>query len=655
MRLVRSVLVICFCVSSLSYAMEEQKTVRPLPVSEQLKNKFVRLELVNEQDKPIYRMKIPYLLAQESSVINNILQFKEEEEGQEPLVPLLLSTISIAQFKVLGEFSKQYYIQKNIGKAVRALSYQWYSDQLNKYIDLIIISNYIGNERLLHSSIKELYKVLQKLAYETKWSEFFQLGILLEIPELQSLLGNKIKKNNDINILMNKLFKSTPFMSRIGFLDQADMVAGKQWLVAKVMHTKISRYLNVSRITIINMQTKKVVGAFNTRNRVYGHIKISPAGDIVIVQESHFAPACIYSIETGSFIDNLPIEGYDGSFCFSSDGKLIVASGYDHIYLIEVKGLKIKRKIPIGFPNLLGLAISPNNRFIAFLRPYDIGSPSWGWGVIEIWDIQNEKKYKEVTGIGNGMPLLFSPNNKYLAYGDLEYRSVDPGLRNNGRVKILNLENDVTIELPADGKKDSGFAHLAFSSDNRFLATGFNHLGEVDDREFKRALKILDFKKAKVVIASSVSNDSIKSLGFSPNGKKFAYIREAANRSSILSIIDLVHEKLENLSMQSLLLLRYFAIQEKNNQPVFIPKGYDEFFLELPKEVRQFFHDRNVELGQAPTSVPFIYPYFEPAEASPIRFLKEKRKEPEEKTKVPEEKAKKSKKQKRRILAKHQH
>ena len=108
---------------------------------------------------PLYSIQFPYSFAQESSVIWNNLQFKEEEEGEELSVQIPSSAVTIDQLKALEAVAKTLLHYDSVKKTVHYLVEQWYPKNLSNLIDLIIIANFIGHEDLLKVSSKDLQKV----------------------------------------------------------------------------------------------------------------------------------------------------------------------------------------------------------------------------------------------------------------------------------------------------------------------------------------------------------------------------------------------------------------------------------------------------------------------------------------------------------------
>ena len=134
----------------------------------------------------------------------------------------------------------------------------------------------------------------------------------------------------------------------------------------------------------------------------------------------------------------------------------------------------------------------------------------------------------------------------------------------------------------------------------------------------------------KLVKSMSGNHHNIYSVSFSPDGSKISYIEQhnTFDKDGIITLVSfLAPKKLQTLSLKGALLLRYFVMGEEKNQPVAIPKGYKEAFLALPKKIREYFYNRNIELIGSAAGFPLPY---KPKKQSPIKVLKEKRKEREE-------------------------
>ena len=106
---------------------------------------------------------MPYSFAQESSVIKNLLQFQEEEEGKEPTVQFDSSVVTLEQLKALRSFVHENYLRKNLKQTVQYLVQQWYPNNIRMLIDLIYVSNFIGNERLFDMGLEEFTRYLKKM------------------------------------------------------------------------------------------------------------------------------------------------------------------------------------------------------------------------------------------------------------------------------------------------------------------------------------------------------------------------------------------------------------------------------------------------------------------------------------------------------------
>ena len=128
-----------------------------------------------ENEKLLYSIRVPYSFAQQSSVIRNYLQFQEEEEGKEPTVQFDSSVVSLEQLKVLQSFVHENYFRKNLKETVQYFAQQWYPNNIKMLIDLINISNFIGNERLFDIGLEAFTGYLKKMVNEEQFELFFQI------------------------------------------------------------------------------------------------------------------------------------------------------------------------------------------------------------------------------------------------------------------------------------------------------------------------------------------------------------------------------------------------------------------------------------------------------------------------------------------------
>ena len=156
------------------------------------------------------------------------------------------------------------------------------------------------------------------------------------------------------------------------------------------------------------------------------------------------------------------------------------------------------------------IALSPDGKLLAF------GDKD---GIIQIWNIDNNKKIKTFKGSDSANSLAFSPDGESLAVGT-----------NKGDVIIYSIYNDEVIEIFKEDQDSSPINLLAFSPDGELLATGTN----------KGDIIIYDIYNDRVILeiqASEVDDDeedefldeedelleeSVSSLAFSPDGELLA-------------------------------------------------------------------------------------------------------------------------------------
>ncbi len=614
-------------------AMEEQKGSRPMPFlvpeSEiEKEDKYVILELV-ENEKLLYSIRVPYSFAQESSVIKNLLQFQEEEEGKEPTVQFDSSVVTLEQLKALRSFVHENYLRKNLKQTVQYLVQQWYPNNIRMLIDLIYVSNFIGNERLFDMGLEEFTRYLKKMLDEQKFELFFQIPAMIKILDVQDRLKNKIIKNQILIALAEKLYSSVKKIS-IHMPMFSTLCSGAQWLAGTMESLERHGFRNYFA-KIVDLQTQKTINEFPIRFDGVNPpdyrlpFKISHSGKYLAIASGY--RLLVYSISTGELFKELQLPSPIRSLYFSADDLDIGICLDNRVLIVDALTFETKKEFAETYAQ--ALAFSVDTRYIAFNSFYESSA-----GNVKIWDLKNDNLFKKIkVGSQRHSPryyevksLLFSPDNNYLIYALA-----------NGEVKILHMKSKfiIEVELAEDKHFHLSYVSLAFSPDSKLLARGFSYL-PLDNPTiipFEREVKIWDIQNRSLArtIPIQGADRNIYEVSFSPDGKNLAYIGEGSiyNQGN-LYIMKVSPKNFEEFTLQSSLLLWYFAEQSENNQPLKIPRGYFEVFNQLPKKIRRFFHERNIELGESPASIPYIYPIYKKPQESPIRFLKEKRKEREE-------------------------
>jgi WD40 repeat protein len=157
---------------------------------------------------------------------------------------------------------------------------------------------------------------------------------------------------------------------------------------------------------------------------------------------------------------------------FSPDAKVLVWCIAKNVYVIDVATCKVARTIAPAAGAVVGLAVSPKNRFLAAsawsasgqtVLPNGkvLNSPHRNHPVF-LWDLSTGKLVKQINlPDGGAGPVGFSPDGKILAAG------VD---RPQGPIRLWNLETDAELR-PLTGLRD-GVASLAFTPDSRRLISG---------------------------------------------------------------------------------------------------------------------------------------------------------------------------------------
>ena len=156
-----------------------------------------------------------------------------------------------------------------------------------------------------------------------------------------------------------------------------------------------------------------------------------------------------------------------------------------------------------------------------------------------------------------------------------------------------------------------------FTAKGNFLISGFSDSKPLERKGWpprliisNRDVKIWDMHSGKLVKSMSGNHHNIYSVSFSPDGSKISYIEQhnTFDKDGIITLVSfLAPKKLQTLSLKGALLLRYFVMGEEKNQPVAIPKGYKEAFLALPKKIREYFYNRNIELIGSAAGFPLPY------------------------------------------------
>jgi WD40 repeat protein len=394
---------------------------------------------------------------------------------------------------------------------------------------------------------------------------------------LQDLLGTKIKKNNRINGLILELYKPKPTLGLDNaFFTKYDIVVGARWFCA--ISTDPREEDDKSGTSVLDLQTLEPA-CEHTIKRNFDAIKVSPRADLMLgfpaTSGIDMSQGVVYSFKTGKIAGRLPFEDTVNSWCFSSDGKLIIASPKYHIYILDSNTLCVKKDWSIDSSVVRNLASSADGRFVAFTANTLSGNTNTE---IKIWDTEQEKKHCEFTeGLEKRIHcLLFSPDSRYLAYAV-----------SDGEVKICHLYDKAEPYILQAGNRPNNSALLAFSPDSKLLATYYAEYMYNNDS----VMHVWNYKKNK--IKKTYNNGGyryINALGFSPDGKRLACIKGfTETHCKDLFIYDLVPQQLKNLSLKPLILLWYLAMQENANKHISIPKEYSKAFQALPEEIRNHF------------------------------------------------------------------
>jgi hypothetical protein len=152
----------------------QQTSVVQGSIQQSLVDRSVTLELFHG-DKHIDALNIPCRFAQKFSVLWDNVMFQEMKD-EELCIPLIFPDITSDYLRILKVFSKKYYKRESIKQSIAELRDIWYSrNSLNQFVDLAILSNYLGNDESVRYGVKALYNVLQKLTEKQSWPNFLSL------------------------------------------------------------------------------------------------------------------------------------------------------------------------------------------------------------------------------------------------------------------------------------------------------------------------------------------------------------------------------------------------------------------------------------------------------------------------------------------------
>jgi DNA-binding beta-propeller fold protein YncE len=100
---------------------------------------------------------------------------------------------------------------------------------------------------------------------------------------------------------------------------------------------------------------------------------------------------------------------------FSADGRWLAVSpsvAGSKLVVWDVASRTAAHVYPEDFPSVLGLAISPDGRLVAFVRPWEEG--------LNVWEVESGEIVFAPFELADLRPLLFTPDGKYLVLAATE-------------------------------------------------------------------------------------------------------------------------------------------------------------------------------------------------------------------------------------------